>query len=48
MVCCSPWGHEELDTTGQLNNNNNYGFIFTLRIVEIFSWRIITRGARFD
>ena len=22
LVCCSPWGHKESDTTGQLNNNN--------------------------
>ena len=22
LACCSPWGHEELDTTRQLNNNN--------------------------
>ena len=22
LVCCSPWGSKELDTTGQLNNNN--------------------------
>ena len=22
LVCCSPWGHEELDATQQLNNNN--------------------------
>ena len=21
LVCCSPWGHKELDTTQQLNNN---------------------------
>ena len=21
LVCCSPWGHKESDTTGQLNNN---------------------------
>ena len=20
LVCCSPWGHKELDTTWQLNN----------------------------
>ena len=20
LVCCSPWGHKELDTTKQLNN----------------------------
>ena len=23
LVCCSPWGHKELDTTEQLNNNNS-------------------------
>ena len=23
LVCCSPWGHKELVTTEQLNNNNN-------------------------
>ena len=22
LVCCSPWGHKELDTTEQLKNNN--------------------------
>ena len=22
LVCCSPWGHKELDTTKWLNNNN--------------------------
>ena len=22
LVCCNPWGHKELDTTEQLNNNN--------------------------
>ena len=22
LACCSPWGHKELDTTWQLNNNN--------------------------
>ena len=21
LVCCSPWGHKESDTTGRLNNN---------------------------
>ena len=21
-MCCSPWGHKELDTIEQLNNNN--------------------------
>ena len=24
LACCSPWGHEELDTTSQLNNNNDF------------------------
>ena len=23
LVCCSPWGHKELDMTERLNNNNN-------------------------
>ena len=23
LVCCSPWGHKELDTTQQMNDNNN-------------------------
>ena len=23
LVCCSPWGHEESDTTERLNNNNS-------------------------
>ena len=23
LVCCSPWGHKEPDTSGWLNNNNN-------------------------
>ena len=23
LVCCSPWGHEDLDMTKRLNNNNN-------------------------
>ena len=23
LVCCSPWGYKELDTTERLNNNNN-------------------------
>ena len=23
LVCCSPWGHGELDMTERLNNNNN-------------------------
>ena len=22
QVCCSPWGHKELDTTERLNNKN--------------------------
>ena len=27
LTCCSPWGHKELDTTWQLNNNmtSNHG-----------------------
>ena len=28
LVCCSPWGRKESDTTEQLNNNHIYTFIF--------------------
>ena len=31
LVCCSPWGHKELDTTEQLNNNH---FKQTARVVK--------------
>ena len=24
LASCSPWGRQELDTTGQLNNDNRY------------------------
>ena len=27
LVCCSPWGHEDLDMTKRLNNNNNVNFM---------------------
>ena len=23
LVCCTPWGHKELDTTQRLNNNSD-------------------------
>ena len=34
LVCCSPWGHEESDTTGQLNDNNT---VFVLIILAYFT-----------
>ena len=30
LACCSPWGHKELDTTGQLNKSSvksQYAFL---------------------
>ena len=29
LACCSPWGHKELDMTGQLNNNSILGDFMT-------------------
>ena len=29
LACCGPWGCKELDTTKQLNNNNNPQDTFT-------------------
>ena len=26
LVCCSPWGHKESDTTEQLNNSSIWDF----------------------
>ena len=26
LACCSSWGHKELDTTQQLNNNKNKNY----------------------
>ena len=28
LAGCSPWGHKELDMTGQLNNNNNNNMLY--------------------
>ena len=25
LACCCPWGHKELDTTGQVSNNKQSG-----------------------
>ena len=27
LVCCSPWGHKESNTTGQLNNDDGANLI---------------------
>ena len=27
LVCCSPWGHRELDTTERLSNSKNEHFL---------------------
>ena len=34
LACCSPWGRQEVDTTGQLNNNNRYSIpiLFTRKL----------------
>ena len=30
LACCSPWGHKELDMTGQLKNNKNYVAVISI------------------
>ena len=34
LACCSPWGRQESDTTGQLNNDNKYSIpiLFTRKL----------------
>ena len=36
LTCCSPWGHKDLDTTGQLNNNNNFIFLLEGKRKQVF------------
>ena len=39
LVCCSPWGQRELDTTERLDNNNIYDnltFTFHARELSIY------------
>ena len=35
LACCSPWGHRELDMTGQLNNNS-INFLLDLWFYAIY------------
>ena len=35
LVCCSPWGHKESDTTEQLNRTDNVVNTGCYRIVDI-------------
>ena len=34
LVCCSPWGHKESDTTEWVNNNKFTSIAFFLRILQ--------------
>ena len=35
LVCCSLWGLKELDTTEQLNNNNNIKLFVASKYIDI-------------
>ena len=36
LVCCSPWGHKELDMSEQLNRVNcSYLYVAGLRVFEL-------------
>ena len=34
LVCCSLWGHKELDTTARLNNNTNIVHSFFILVFQ--------------
>ena len=40
LVCCSPWGCKELDTTEQLNNNLRTGVWFG-QAFSVFVWAFL-------
>ena len=33
LVCCSPWGRKELDTTERLNNNSNISVLISTNVL---------------
>ena len=50
LVCCSPWGHEKLDMTERLNNDNHrpvdqvyfvFGCIFLKNFKSSFYIRLV-------
>ena len=38
LVCCSPWGGKELDTTEQLNNDGLLGSTRTSTQCDVAAW----------
>ena len=34
LLCCSLWGHKEMDTTGRLNNNTNIVHSFFILVLQ--------------
>ena len=40
LVCCSPWGHKESDTTEWLNNNNNVWTTWCLLLIFPLNLRL--------
>ena len=46
LVCCTPWGRKELDTTERLNNNTTplFNFCFYWLPFEVRSKKIITKN----
>ena len=40
LVCCSPWGCNELDTTEQLNNSGVEGFPFLYTLCSVYRFRL--------
>ena len=56
LVCCSPWGHKELDTTWQLNNNQfchsfpskkQTSFNFMGAVTMVIIWLAITANQNY-
>ena len=35
LVCCSPWGHKELDRTGRLNSSNPVLYNRALLVIHL-------------
>jgi len=41
LVCCSPWGHKESDTTELLNWTDNSEFLCMCAFLSIYTWEFL-------
>ena len=43
LVCCSPWGCNEVDTTERLNSNDKGNGVSSLKLAQLFPFTSVTQ-----